>query len=238
MNSADTAFAQALGKEAHHLVPPVFIKSKIRPSMAHQVSVKCNQLKSGNGTGRLPLKPSQLSIDGIKINQFFRLNECEQVGEFISPDLVKGIFFSRSNGYRKNASARRDESKNLCEYFVFPKCCGQYPSTAQDGKESKSSINFFVEVFGQSMKRDGIGNVQSCFVCSPFILSGFHVRSPFVLDSEVADSAQAEHYFLLAFPWERSLQKDWWSLDSRSGSIERALPPLFFAPEARDVKAW
>ena len=237
MIQAHRQSAQPLSKKTNCLVPPAFRNLKIRSSMACQVSVERNRFKSAYRARRLPLKRPQFAFDGFESDKFFSFNERKKIGVFISPDFVQRRFFSGTNNDRQNARAGCDKSKNCQEFFTITESSGQYRSAAQDAQESKSSVESFIEVFGQAVKHDGIGDVQSGFVRGPFIVPDFHGQSLFVLESEAADSAQAEHYFLLAFPWERFLQKDWSSLDSRSGSIKRAFPPLFRALEVEHAEA-
>jgi len=237
MNQADRQSAQPLSKKTNCLIPPVFSNSKIRSSMACQVSVVCNRFKSAYRARRLALKSPQFAFDGVESDKFFSFDERKKVGVFISPDFVKGRFFSGTNNDRQNARACGDESKKRQEFFTVTKHGGEDCRSAQDAQESKNGVESFIEVFGQAVKRDGIGDVKSGFVRGPFIVPDFHSQSLFVLESEAADSAQAEHYFLLAFPWERSLEEDWSSLDSKSGSIKRAFPPLSLALEVGHVEA-
>lgn len=237
MIQAHIQSALPLSEKTDCLVPPVFSNLKIRSSMACQVSVERNRLKSAYRARRLPLKRAQFAFDGFESDKFFSFNERKKVGVFIPPDFVQRRFFSGTNDYRQNARACGDESKKHQEFFTVTKRGGEDCSAAQDAQESKSSVEPFIEVFGQAVKHDGIGDVKSGFVRGPFIVPDFHSQSLFVLESEAADSAQAEHYFLLAFPWERSLEEDWSSLDSKSGSIKRAFPPLSLALEVGHVEA-
>lgn len=237
MIQAHRQSAQPLSKKTNCLVPPVFSNLKIRSSMACQVSVVCNRFQSAYRARRLALKRPQFAFDGVESDKFFSFDERKKVGVFISPDFVKGRFFSGTNNDRQNARTCGDESKKRQEFFTITERSGQYRSAAQDAQESKNGVESFIEVFGQAVKRDGIGDVQSGFVWGPFIIPDFHDQSLFVLESEAEDSAQAAHYFLLAFPWERFLQKDWSSLDSKSGSIKRVFPPLFLALEVGHVEA-
>lgn len=237
MKQAHRQSAKPLSKKTNCLVPQVFSNLKIPSSMACQVSVVCNRFKSAYRARRLALKRPQFAFDGFESDKFFAFDERKKVGVFISPDFVQRRFFSGTNNDRKNARAGCDKSKKSQEFFTITECGYQYRSAVQDAQESKNGVESFIEVFGQAVKRDGVGDVQSGFVCSPFIVPGFHGQSLFVLESEAEDSAQAAHYFLLAFPWERFLQKDWSSLDSKSGSIKRAFPPLSLALEVGHVEA-